>query len=386
MTVTDTDQATTDQATTDQATTDQASTDQASTDQATTDAATTDAATSDQATTDQATTDAATSETAIEQPYSGHTAGDADRGRDADRASEIPAAGWRDIAVRVKNEFKKDHVTLTSSGVAFFGFLALVPLIAAGVSIYGLIADPSQVTRLVDRIDGSIPREVSAFLEQQLTTVAGSSAGALGFGVAIGILVSLWSASSAFSHLMEAVNIAYDEDTDDRPFWKKRLLAIGFTLGLLALLAGAAAVLTVASKLADSTGVAVVWQLLGWAAVAALMGLSLAVLYRFGPDRADPQWRWVSWGATFAVVGWIAVSLGFRYYVSNFGSYNETYGSLATIVVLLMWLYLSAMVVTLGAEINSEIEHQTAEDTTVGPEEPIGRRDAVMADTVGEPA
>lgn len=307
---------------------------------------------------------------------------DDDRGRGAEKPQHIPAKGWRDIALRVKDQFKEDHVTLTAAGVAFFGFLALIPLQIAGVSLFGLVADPSQVTSLVDRLSDSVPSEVADFLQQQLRSIVTSSGGALGIGLLIGVLTALWTASSGVAHLVEAVNIAYDED-DGRSFWKRRLLALGLTLGLLVMLAAIG--FTVSVLAAIGSGVlGVLAEVLSWVVVAAIMAAGLSVLYRFGPDRDDPQWQWASPGAAFAVVAWVAVSIGFRFYVSRFGSYQETYGSLAAIIVVLTWLFLSAAVVIIGAEINAELERQTARDTTKGTPEPRGRRDAYAADTVGE--
>lgn len=310
--------------------------------------------------------------------------GDDARGRHADSAVGIPKSGWKDIALRLKDRFGEDHVSLAAAGVAFFGFVAMVPLMAAGVSIYGLLADPDNVTSLVDRIDGSVPQEVAALIKQQLESVTESSSSALGIGVVIGIVLSLWSASSAFTNLIEAVNIAYNEDPDNRPFQVKRGLALGLTVGFLVLLGAVGVILAVASSLSSGGSVGWLWQIVAWTAIAVLMSFGIAVLYRYAPDRSDARWQWVSYGAALALIGWLAVSVGFRFYASRFGSYNETYGSLAAIVIMLFWLYLSAIVIIGGAMINAEIEHQTAEDTTVDPERPMGERDAYVADTIGK--
>jgi membrane protein len=309
---------------------------------------------------------------------------EAPRGRDADSPTEIPARGWKDIAVRVYRQFGEDHVTLTAAGVAFFGFASLVPLLAAGIAIYGLVADPSDVTSLVDRIEGTVPQAVADMIRQQLESVVGASTGALGFATVVGIALGIWSASSGVGHMIEAIDIAYEEDRDsDRSFWAKRALALGFTVGLLALIAASAFVIVVGARIGSGT-VALLTSIAAWAIVAVLAAAGLALLYRYGPDRRNAKWRWVTPGAVIAIVIWIAVSIGFRFYVANFGSYNETYGSLGTVIVVLLWLYLSAMAVIIGAEIDSEIEHQTAKDSTVDPDRPMGRRDARMADTLGD--
>lgn len=300
-----------------------------------------------------------------------------DRGRTAKRPGGIPVSGWKDVALRVKDQYSEDHVTLTGAGVAFFGFFALGPLLAATVSIYGLIADPADITSIVDDLRAAAPGEVANLVEQQLQSLSESNASALGIAALISIFVSLWSASSGFGHLMEAINIAYDEDTDDRPFWRRRLIAIGFTVGFLALVGAAAFLLrTLAGGLA----------FVAWIAVGAAVVVGLGVLYRYGPDRSDAKWEWVTPGAIFAVMGGLAVSIGFRYYVKFFGSYNDTYGAIGSIIIVLTWLYLSAVIVIVGAEINTELERQTLSDSTTGEPEPIGWRGAAAADDVAAAA
>jgi membrane protein len=261
---------------------------------------------------------------------------------------------------------RSDHVTLSSAGVAFFGFTALIPMLAATVSIYGLIAAPSDLTSLVNRIRGAAPPEVADMLQQQLESITSSSSGALGVGAVVGVLVALWSASSGMAHLVEAINIAYDEDVDDRSFWLRRLLALGLTLGVLVAVAAVATVFTVAGAVGGGVGVVV--DVAGWVLTAAIASAALAVLYRNAPDRDAPEWRWATPGAAVAIVSILISSFLFRLYVTHFGSYNETYGALGAIVVVLTWLFLVSMTVVVGAEINAEIEHQTAVDTTTGDE------------------
>lgn len=312
------------------------------------------------------------------------TTGTADRGRGADDPTELPAGGWKDIAIRVKDEFKTDHVSLSASGVAFHAFLSLAPLLVAGVSIYGLVADPSNVTKLADRLGSSVPDAVSNLIEEQLTSVVNAGSGALGIGAIIGVLAALWSASSGVGHLMEAINIAYDEDVDDRPFWKRRGLAILLTLLIIAFLAVVATILGFATAMSGVVGILLAIAAAVVSAVL-LMGL-LAVIYRYSPDRDEPEWSWVSVGAAVAVVGWLIASALFAFYVTNFGSYNETYGALGAIVVVLLWMFITALMILIGAEINSEMERQTEHDTTAGGDEPIGTRDAEAADTVAASA
>jgi membrane protein len=309
------------------------------------------------------------------------------RGRTADSPTEIPAPGWRDIAARVRNEISEDHTSLVAAGVSFFAFVAFIPGLAAAISTYGLFSDPSEVERQLSGLLGNLPEEAQQLVADQIARLAGQSTGALTWGTIIAIGLALWTASSGMANLIESINIAYDEQ-DGRGFVIKRGLALLFTLGAVVLVIGIAFAVTVVgpwladitgSDLAGWTGVVVTWLLAGAVFVA-----GLAVLYRVGPDRDDPEWQWVSVGSLVAVVLWLLASILFRMYVANFGSYNETYGSLAAVVILLFWLYITCFLILLGAEINAEMEHQTGADTTVGVDEPMGERGAVMADTLGE--
>ena len=319
----------------------------------------------------------------------GQAVPDDGRGRQAERPGHIPLRGWKDILYRTRQEIKNDHTSLSAAGVAFFGFLAVVPALAALVSIYGLFADPAEVERRVTDLFGALPEEARALLTSQLHSVVDQSSGALGLSVLVGIALSLWSASSGMGHLIEAINVAYDEP-ETRGMIRKRGLALLFTVGAVIFVVVAVGVIGVLPAALDAMGLASglrwVINLLLWPLLAVGFVAALALLYRYGPDRDEPRWRWVSGGSIVAVVIWLLASLAFRFYTANFGSYNETYGSLAAVVVLLLWLYLTAFVVLIGAQINSEMEHQTAVDTTEGPSRPLGERDAVMADTIGEEA
>jgi membrane protein len=309
------------------------------------------------------------------------------RGRAAQRPSDIPAAGWKDVLLRVKTEFKDDHTTLAAAGVAFYGFLAAIPALAALVSVYGLFASPEQIQERVDDLFGGLPEDARALLTDQLTSIVDQSSQSLSWSLAISLALSLWSASSGMGHLVEAVNVAYDEK-ETRGFVRLKALALALTLGALVVVALMLGAMTALPALLNATDLPdparLLINLAVWPVMAAVLVVALAVLYRRGPDRDDPRWRWLTWGSVVAVVVWVAASIGFQFYSSNFGSYNETYGSLAAVVLLLLWLFLSAFAVLLGAQINSEIEHQTAVDSTRGAAEPLGQRGAVMADTVGE--
>ena len=304
-------------------------------------------------------------------------------GLDADEPTEIPPRGWMDVAMRVKDEVRDDHISLSAAGVAFFGFLAFIPALAAVISVYGLVADPADVRSQMAELLTALPDDARRLLTDQITRLTESSSSSLGLGLVISVAIALWSASSGMAHLLEAINIAYGED-DDRGPVARRGIALIMTLGVLVIVGVAAAGFAAVSSLGDSNE-ALRWvvRLATWAVAAALFIGVLAVLYRHAADRDEPRWRWVSPGAVAALVGWLVITVGFSVYVSNFGSYDETYGSLASIVILLFWLYLSAFVVIVGAELNAELEHQTGRDSTQGPERPLGARDAEVADTVG---
>jgi membrane protein len=310
------------------------------------------------------------------------------RGRDADVPTEVPPRGWKDVLVRVKGESKRDHLMLLAAGVAFYGLLALVPALIALVSIYGLVADPQQIDdQLADSLSAA-PQEVRDLISQQVTDINKDSSGAA-LVVIAGIALALWSASAGVKNLIEAINAAYDEE-ETRGFVKLRALALALTLGAVLFFAFALTVIAVVPQVvaASDLGSAgrVLVAVLRFALLFGGLLVGLAVLYRYAPDRDEPRWSWVSPGALFAAVLWILGSLLFSIYTANFGKYNETYGALGTVVVVMLWLLLTTAVVIFGAELNCELERQTAKDTTAGAERPLGRRDAYAADTVGAPA
>jgi membrane protein len=322
-------------------------------------------------------------------PWAGHSpeppATDA-RGRGADSPREIPAPGWRDILIRVKNEVRDNKVTLLSAGVAFYSMLALFPAIIALVSVYGLVAEPDDVRAQVNDLAALVPEESRRLVTDQLTALTGTAGSRLSLGLVLGILTALWSASSGMKALITGVNVAYDEP-ESRRFLKLRGLALLLTLGAILTMAVALGVIVVLPILVDhvfgSVGSTIV-GILRWPFLALLLIVGLAVVYRLAPDRDDPKWRWVSWGSVVATVLWVLGSMGFSFYASHFGNYSKTYGSLGAVIVLLFWLFLSAFVVLVGAELNAEMELQTKKDTTHGPDKPMGEREAHAADYVAE--
>ncbi|WP_133366130.1 YihY/virulence factor BrkB family protein [Qipengyuania sediminis] len=309
------------------------------------------------------------------------------RGRSADTPGAIPARGWKDIAWRVKDEVDDDHVATFAAGVAFFGLLALFPAVGATIALAALAVDPVLIQAQLGGLLSALPPEAGAILQKQLADVVATTGGGMGVAALIGLLVSLYSASKGMKVLIEGMNLAYDED-EKRGFLKLNLLAIGMTLGAIIGIIAALAAMVAVPAILSTIGLSQAGELLlrygRWLVLAGLALLGLAALYRYGPSRDKPRWRWVTPGSLLATVLWIAGSGLFSIYASNFGSYNETYGTLGGVVVLLTWLWLSAFIVLLGAEVNAEIEHQTARDTTVGADRPLGARGAAMADSVGE--
>jgi membrane protein len=305
-------------------------------------------------------------------------------GGKAERPSEIPARGWKQVVKRGWKEAKADQVPLLAAGVAFYAFLSIFPALIAIVTIYGLFADPSTIANQLNSVTTALPGQARQVITDQVTLLA-SRRSTLGIGLILSIVIALWSASAGISNLLTAINVAYDEQ-EKRGFVKKRLLSLGLTLGaivFMVIMLGIVAVLPPLLKAVFGTS-ALRWvlQILGWLIVVVLVAVVLAILYRLAPDRDAPQMRWVSVGAAVATVIWLIASIGFSIYSSTFGNYAKTYGVFAGIVVLLFWLWLTMYAILLGAEINAEAEQQTVADTTKGPEEPVGERGAVKADSI----
>ncbi|WP_295313846.1 YihY/virulence factor BrkB family protein [Roseobacter sp.] len=309
------------------------------------------------------------------------------RGRTASDPTEIPPKGWKDIAFRLKDEVAQDRVGLIAAGIAFYGLLALFPAITAVIAIAGLIAEPVQITNQVGQLAGLIPQEVTTIITDQATEVAGSREGGLGIAALIGVGIALWSASKGTSSLIQGLNAAYDEE-ETRGFFKKLITRLGLTLfiilGICTGLAVTMAVPAVTGALNAGIVVETLGSIVAYLLLFAMATVGLAVIYRYGPSRDNPEFAWVSPGALLACVMWVVASAGFAFYVGNFASYNETFGTLGGVVILLMWFWISAFIVLLGAELNAETEAQTRHDTTVGKDLPMGERDAVKADNLGE--
>jgi len=306
----------------------------------------------------------------------------------AGKPTEIPAAGWKQIVKRAWAENKADNMPIIAGGVAFFGFLATFPALIAMISIYGLVASPASVTSQVDQLSKSLPRSAHALIADQLRNLTSHSGGALTIGLVLSILAALWSASGGVGNLITAVNIAYDEK-ETRGFVRLRLTSLALTLGAIVFVLITFGLVAVVPAVLDALPLGVLGtvlaQVIRWVLLLGVMAGSLAVLYRVAPDRDAPRFRWVSLGSIVVTLVWAIVSLLFSFYVNNFGSYDKTYGAIAGVIVLMLWLYLTCYLVLLGAEINAETEHQTAHDTTEGEPQPMGRRNATVADTLPDP-
>ncbi len=308
------------------------------------------------------------------------------RGRNAEAPTEIPAKGWKDIAFRLKDEIADDHVGLIAAGVAFYALLAIFPAITALMALAGLVLEPPEVTAQLEGLAKAIPKEAAQIILDQAIAVAGSEESGLGIAFIVGLGLAIYSASKGMGSLIEGLNVAYDED-ETRGFMKKTLWTLGLTVFLIVgLLLGLLAALAVPAVLAFLTlpvWLETVLELSRWILLAFMTVFGLAIIYRYGPARDNAEWKWLTPGAVAACVIWIAASVGFSIYVSNFGSYNESFGSMAGVIILLMWLWISAFIVLIGAELNAEIEAQTTADTTVGQDEPMGARGAEKADNIG---
>jgi membrane protein len=325
----------------------------------------------------------------LNAPRSGHQRlpAEAGRGREAGRPTEIPAVGWKDILLRSWGEVSQANLFLVAGGVTYAVLLALFPGLAALVSIYGLLMDPSQIEKQVSSLTGILPEQAQQMLSEELHTLVTSSTGALGLSAILALVIALWSASRGMSGLITALNIAYEEP-EKRGFLKLNLIAVGLTIGLT--IAGIIVVALVAVLPAAvqflPLGELGKWLLLiiEWPLLIGFVTVGLAVMYRYAPSRDEPQWKWVSPGAGAAVTLWIIASIGFTAYVAHFNSYSKTYGSLGGVIILLTWLYISSFVILFGAAINAQSEKQTRKDSTAGHPEAMGRRGARAADTLGE--
>jgi membrane protein len=312
-------------------------------------------------------------------------AGGAAHGREADTPSEIPARGWWDIAKRTVNQISEHRLLTEGAGITFYAILAIFPALAALVSVYGLIADPTTVSGQLNALSGIVPGGGMDILGDELKQLVSAGGGKLGFGAIIGILVALWSANGGTKAMFDSLNVVYDEH-EKRGYIRRTLISLAVTLGTLVFVMVVMAAVVALPIALNFVGLGKVTDLLlrvaRWPLLLVIVTMMLAVIYRYGPSRTEARWRWVSWGGAFAAIVWVLVSLAFSWYVAHFGSYNKTYGSLGAAIGFMTWIWISATIVLIGAELNAEMEHQTKRDTTTGAEKPLGARGANKADTV----
>ena len=308
------------------------------------------------------------------------------RGRAATHPLQIPWPGWKDILWRSYAAMNANRLLAIAGGVAFFVLLAIFPAITALVSAYDLFFNAATITNHLSLMQDVVPDNVLGLVREQGERTA-SHGGTLSIGIIAGILVAFWSAMSGVKAVIDALNVIY-EQREQRSFIKLNAMALIFTLGGFAgflVVVAAVVVLPLAlSSVGLASATATLTRVLRWPALFVILLISLSVLYRYAPDRRTPRWQWVSIGSLIATVMWIVVTYLFSWFLANFANYNATYGSLGAVVGLMMWLWISTIVVLLGAELNAEIERQTAHDSTVGAEKPLGSRGAAVADTVGQ--
>jgi membrane protein len=304
-------------------------------------------------------------------------------GAQAHQPTGIPRQGWKQVARRVWEETQLDQVPLLAAGVAFWAFLSLFPAMIAAVAVYGLMADPATVTRQAELVTDALPRDAASLIVDQMETISSQSEDALSFSLLTSVVLALWTSSAAVSNVMSAINTAYDEE-ETRTYLRRKGIALLLSLGAVAFVVTSVGLIAVAPLLLDtfvSKGATRVLLETGrWIGLVLAVMAGTAVLYKLAPDRDDPRLTWVSVGSVVATAGWLIASLGFSLYVDNFGRYGRTYGALAGVAILMLWLWITALIVLVGAEINAEAEQQTIRDTTVGDPRPMGERNAVKAD------
>ncbi|WP_167767116.1 YihY/virulence factor BrkB family protein [Jannaschia formosa] len=308
------------------------------------------------------------------------------RGREAWRPHEVEPAGWRDIWIRVGQRINSDLVPLVAAGVAFFGMLALFPAIATLGALASLFLDPELVVSQIDTLEGVAPSEPLAVIRDQAVALVGQAPGQATATALISVALSLFWASRGVDNLVSGINMAHAED-EKRNIIRRNIVSLWLTavLTVMALvsLAVGAAVPAMAAALGLSPWTDSIVTLGRWPVLAVLSLLALGLLYRHAPSRRAPRWSWVTPGAILATALWLGGSALFSYFVRNFGNYQPTYGAIAGVVILLLYIWLTAFVVLLGALLNAEMEHQSRRDTTRGRVRPMGQRGAEMADTLG---
>ena len=326
------------------------------------------------------------SPTRLPRPEDIERAQEKGRGRRAAAPWQIPVRGWKDILWRVYEKINDSRLLAVAAGVVFFGILALFPAITALVSLYGLFADSTKIDAELSIASGFMPGGAVDILHEEIRRLTAVKNSGLSAGFIFGILFALWSANSGMKAIIDALNVAYGEK-EKRSFIRLNLFSLLLTLAAIASLMLAIGSVVVAPfalgrlELGDLPTALI--SGLRWPLLFILVMLALAALYRYAPSRREPRWQWLTVGGVTAALLWLVSSDLFSWYIASFGHYDVTYGSLGAAIGMMMWMWISAIVILLGAQLNAEIEHQTALDSTVGADKPLGRRGAMMADTVG---
>jgi membrane protein len=311
---------------------------------------------------------------------------DVGRGRDADSPLEVPAKGWKDIIVRIYRGIGEDRILAIAAGVTFYVLLAIFPGMAGLVSLYSLFADPTTIAAHLNSVAGILPEGGVQIIREQLESLTSQPAPKLGLAMLVSLAIALWSANGGIKAIFDALNIVYGEK-EKRGFIRLNAISLAFTLGAMVFVVMAVAAITLLPLAVSYLGLSRVSGLIltigRWPLLLLCVSLAIALIYRFGPSREKPQWRWITPGSVFAAVAWLVVSLLFSWYAQHFGSYNKTYGSLGAAIGFMTWLWISTIVILIGAKLNAETEHQTSRDTTDGRPRPLGERGARMADSVG---
>lgn len=306
----------------------------------------------------------------------------------AEKPKQLKWQAWKQIGKRVKSQLTVDHISIVSAGVAFYFFLSLFPTFIAAISIFGLVMEPAQIQQQISEMAHILPDQSSQMISNILEGIADKSGKSLSWSLVWSILFSLFTAMQGTKAVFEGINVAYDE-IDGRGFFKYNGLTLLFTLsGILIGIISVALVIIFpaiiesinlpASRIEDI----IPW--LRWPVLALVVMGVLAITYKIAPDRRNPQFTWVSWGAVIATILWLGGSILFSIYISNFANYDKIYGSFAAVIILMLWFFITAYVILLGAEINSEMEHQIRKDSTIGKDRPMGQRNAYHADHVAD--
>jgi membrane protein len=271
----------------------------------------------------------------------------------------LPRPGSGRIIANVWAEIDRDHISMMAAGVAFYGLLSIFPGMSALISVYGLVADPAVIERQVSVLSEVLPGEALQLLSEQLHSLIAAPTAKLGIGLVVSLGLALWSATSGTGTLMQALTVAYEEkNTRGIIAFYVRAIALTIAIGIFGLVS--LFLIAVVPAAIDWLPIPAMWRagvaLIRWPILAGLVFVALALVYRFAPARRTPRWDWLSPGTVAAALLWLIGSAGFSFYVARFGSYDKTYGALGAVVVLLMWLYVSAYIVLAGAELNSAIE------------------------------